>query len=338
MSRKSTIDTLFVRKSDPGAVTPAGDKDRIRTGAISAMGTSLKELTEGARAAARLQEQIEAGGAVIDIEPALLDGSLVTDRLPIEVDPSFDALVESIRSSGQQVPILVRPYPEDPRRYQIAYGHRRMRAATRLGIKVKAIVRALTDAELVVAQGKENLDRHDLSYIEKALFARRLEDQGFDRAVIMAALSTEKGDLSRYISVARMMSERLLQVIGPASKVGRSRWIALSQRLAHSRADAIVQETIGSEKFSSLDSDARFKMLFEALTRRAPERAARFQTWTNCEGQKAARIERHANRTVVTIDEALVPKFGSYVVHRLDDLYQQFLEAEREEGIKNTET
>ena len=117
---------------------------------------------------------------------------MVSDRLIAEIDPNFDALVESMRASGQQVPILVRPHP-------------RLRGVTRsptaiagcapppvLGLPVKAIVRPLTDGELVVAQGKENLDRHDLSYIEKALFARRLEDQGFERSVIMAALSTDK--------------------------------------------------------------------------------------------------------------------------------------------------
>ena len=49
--------------------------------------------------------------------------------------------------------------------YQVAYGHRRVRATAILGIKVRAIVRDLTDAELVIAQGQENNARQDLSFI-----------------------------------------------------------------------------------------------------------------------------------------------------------------------------
>src|ERR1700712_2102166 len=106
MSRRDTIDTLFVKRADSGSAATSSDKDRVRTGAISAMGTSLKELTEGARSAARLQEQIEAGAVVIELDPSALDSSLVSDRLVADIDPTFDALVESVRSSGQQVPIL----------------------------------------------------------------------------------------------------------------------------------------------------------------------------------------------------------------------------------------
>jgi ParB family transcriptional regulator, chromosome partitioning protein len=333
VSRKTTIDTLFVKKAEPGAASGAVDRDRVRTGAISAMGTSLKELTEGARAAVRLQEQIETGAAVVDLDAALLDSSMVNDRLTAEIDSSFDALVESLRTSGQQVPILVRPHPETPQRYQIAYGHRRARAAALLGVKVRAVVRALTDAELVVAQGKENLDRHDLSYIEKALFARRLEDKGFERSIIMAALSTEKADLSRYISVARMVPEPVIEAIGPAGKVGRARWIALSERLAQPRSEKIAAEALSSGHFRRLDSDGRFAFLFNALAKTADRPASTSSNWMNSVGQLAARIEQRADRTIVTIDETVTPAFGSFVASRLDDLYREFLEtSERRRG------
>src|SRR5271163_124473 len=126
MTRRATIDSLYVQKVDfPAHNRIVGDKDRVRTGAVAAIGSSLKELTEGAQAAARLQAQIGAGLAVVELDPAEIDASMVSDRLTAEVDPGFDDLVESIRTAGQQVPILVRP---KDRRYQIAYGRRRMRA------------------------------------------------------------------------------------------------------------------------------------------------------------------------------------------------------------------
>lgn len=325
-NRRSTIDTLFVNKADPNNTVVTADKGRVRTGAISAMGTSLMEMTEGAKSAARLQHQIDSGAAVIEIEPREIDASMVTDRLAADIDPSFDDLVDSLRASGQQVPILVRPSPESDGRYQIAYGRRRVRAAAALGIKVKAVIRPLTDNELVIAQGKENLDRRDLSYIEKALFARRLEDQGFDRAVIMAALSTDKGDLSRYINVARVVPERVARAVGPASKAGRARWMALADMLAAPRAEKIVDATLASDAFKLLDSDSRFALLFAAVTRTDKTAASTTtRAWMTAKGRKAGHIEHKSDRTILIIDEKEVPAFGHFVAARLDDLYAQFL-------------
>jgi len=45
----------------------------------------------------------------------------------------------------------------------------------------------MTDEEMVIAQGQENQARQDLSYIEKARFAQRLETR-FDRDTIMQAM------------------------------------------------------------------------------------------------------------------------------------------------------
>lgn len=319
MSRKATIDTLFLGKAS-GGVSAASDPGRVRTGAIAAMGTSLKELTESALSASKMQEQLENGDAVIEIEPSDIDASMVNDRLIAEIDPDFDELVESIRGSGQQVPILVRPNPSAPSRYQIAYGRRRMRAAVKLGAKVRAIVRDMTDSELVIAQGKENLDRKDLSFIEKAMFARQLEEQGFERPVIMAALSTDKGDLSRYITVAKTIPQDVVQAIGPAGKAGRARWIALGEKL--STGSAPIKRTLQSEEFKALDSDGRFAMLFNTLTER---RASTAQPWVTDRGQKAGQVEQRSDRVVLTIDERVVPDFGSYLAERLDELYADFL-------------
>jgi ParB family transcriptional regulator, chromosome partitioning protein len=43
-----------------------------------------------------------------------------------------------------------------------------------------------SDLERVVAQGKENSERRDLSFIERAAFAIYLEQRGFERSVILA--------------------------------------------------------------------------------------------------------------------------------------------------------
>lgn len=327
MSRKDAIDSLFLKKPI-ASEKPTTDKSasRVRTGAISAMGTSLQEMAEGAKTAARLQDQLASGEAVISLDPSTVEGSTIADRLPTPIDPKFDQLKASIEEHGQQIPILVRPHPEKGGRYQIAYGRRRLRAAADLGRSVSAIVRNLTDRELVVAQGRENLDRADLSYIEKALFALRLEDAGFDRATITAALSTDKSDISRYIAVARSIPEKLATQIGPASKAGRSRWVALVEGLAKPKAIDGVEAVLQSEQFLAADSDARFALIFDFATRRAIKPSKKVKAWSTPKGKKAARIQQAAGRTALIFDEKLVPSFGEYVADQLDRLYVQFLE------------
>ena len=326
MSRKDTVYSLFMTKLGAPNPSPVQERERVRSGAITAMGSSLQQLADDARTASRLQEQLSSGYAVVELDPTSIDGSIVRDRLTLEVDPSFDALVASIETSGQQVPILVRPHPTVSGRYQVAYGHRRLRAVAKLGRPVRAIVQKMTDDELVVAQGKENLDRRDLSFIEKALFARRLEDMGFERSVIVAALSTDKADLSRYISVARMIPDDLLVDIGPAGKAGRARWIAVAEKLKLAAADGRLSELRSSERFLASDSDGRFALVFECLASNERRPGSDVIEWSTSSGLKAARVEYGRGKTTLTIDERATPNFGAFVASRLDELHRQFLE------------
>ena len=333
MSRKDAINSLFLKKQEPAApMTADQSAARVRSGAVSAMSSTLQEMANGAKEAVRLQERLASGEAVVSLDPSRIDGSTIADRLPADIDPAFDQLVTSIAQNGQQVPILVRPHPDKAGRYQIAYGRRRLRAVAKLGREVRAIVQALTDSELVVAQGRENLDRADLSFIEKALFARRLEDAGYDRATIMAAVSTDKADLSRYISIARSVPEGLASKIGPAAKAGRARWVAFAEGLKRSKTLQLVEAACESAEFVAADSDARFAKLFKLATGVAPKPAQKAKSWTTPQGKRVARIEHGADRTSLIFDEKLVPAFGAFIANQLDRLYDQWTKAGKGEG------
>ncbi|CAH1650556.1 plasmid partitioning protein RepB [Chelatococcus asaccharovorans] len=322
MSRKDAINSLFLQR--PAAPAAPVKPERVRSGAVAAMGSSLQEMAENAKTAARLQQQLAEGEAVVSIDPTSIDGSPIADRLPMDVDPGFDQLVASIAEFGQQIPILVRPHPSITGRFQVAYGRRRLRAAAQLGRQVKAIIRKLNDDELVVAQGRENLDREDLSFIEKALFARRLEDSGYDRATIIAALGTDKADLSRYIAIARKVPETLIQRIGPAPKAGRARWALLAEKIEAGRAQKSLEPLFASSVFQSAQSDARFVQVLKGLTGETAKPSRDRQVWTTPTGRKAGRIERQPGRTALVFDEKIVPDFASFVSDRLDDLYREF--------------
>ncbi len=189
---------------------------------------------------------------------------------------SFEALKASINLRGQEVPVLVREHPDTPGRYQTAYGHRRIRAARELGRSVRAIVKTLSDQDLVVAQGVENSARQDLSFIERAIFAMRLEDAGHDRPVIQEALSIDRAEVSKLLSVARSMPGDLVTAIGRAPKAGRGRWQLLARVLQEPDMLKQARAAISRKGFERLDSDQRFLAILElasASAKRRPKKA-----------------------------------------------------------------
>jgi plasmid partitioning protein RepB len=296
-------------------------------GAVGAMSRSLEIISAERVAAKALSESIASGQNVVEIETGLIDSSIVPDRM-LGADDDHAALVESIRAEGQLVPVLLRPHPTSGGRFQVAYGHRRVRALRALDRPVRAVVRQLSDDELVVAQGKENSDRKDLSYVERGRFAATLEDRKFGRETIMAALNVDKTELSRMISVVRAIPSTIVEGIGPAPKTGRRRWMELAERLEARGADQHSSDAMESDKFRAANSDDRFALLFAALAPRKA-RSPRPSMWTGDDGKKVARIERQSDRVTVSVDDKIAPRFGDYLIAKLPDLYRAFRE-ERE--------
>src|SRR5262249_665805 len=149
-------------------------------------------------------------------------------------------------------------HPTVAGRYQVAFGHRRLRVAKELGRPVRAVVRSLSNQELVVAQGQENSARADLSFIERARFAGGLEDLGCARDVIMSALAVDKTTVSRMISVTRRIPPGVIEAIGPAPGTGRDRWVDLASRFEEDDRGTGWAALLETKTFQDLDSDARF--------------------------------------------------------------------------------
>ncbi len=157
---------------------------------------------------------------------------------------------------------------------EVAFGHRRLRAARDLGVPVRAVVRAISDDELVVAQGQENSGRTDLTFIERARFAARLEDADFSRETIMAALTVDKTDLSRLIAIATRIPGEIVEAIGPAPGIGRPRWQDLSDLLREAAQRTRAARIAAEPDFAKRTSDGRFETLLARL-RKAPARGRR---------------------------------------------------------------
>ncbi|MGY3233287.1 ParB family chromosome partitioning protein [Bradyrhizobium sp. USDA 4448] len=328
MGRKNLLSDLLSDAKPAAPSAPPAEEGRAPhptlggRGVVGAMSRSLERLTAESEAARALADRFANGETVLEIDPSLIDASIVPDRMP-GTDEEHEALVQSISANGQLVPVLLRPHPSQPARYQTAYGHRRVRALKALGRPVRAVIRRMTDEELVVAQGKENGERKDLSFIERAVYAVTLEDREFKRDTIGSALSVDKTELSRLISVGRAIPRALIEAIGPAPKTGRRRWMELEALLQGKDAIGDLAPLISNQAFRSKGSDARFLAVCAALAPR-PQRAEP-ESWTSADGKAVASIDRKTEKTTLAVNEKVAPGFGEFVVGRLGELYVEYL-------------
>src|ERR1700761_576359 len=106
---------------------------------VGAFGASLNKINERGKHAEEIERKLAAGQTIVELDTDLIDPSFVSDRMPLS-DEALTDLVEAIRESTQLSPILVRPHPDVPGRYQTAFGHRRVCAVSILGLQVRAIV------------------------------------------------------------------------------------------------------------------------------------------------------------------------------------------------------
>jgi ParB family transcriptional regulator, chromosome partitioning protein len=325
--RDMPVDALPLAPSEPPARAraPAPAPARTSSGAVRAMGLQLSSVSRELDAARALQDSLSSGDRIVEIDPELIDPSIVRDRLSVEEDgdEAFLALVESLRDNGQQVPVLVRPHPDNGGRFQTAYGHRRVRASARLGRKVRAIVRSLSDSELILAQGKENTERRNLSFIERAFFARSLVRHGFDRAMVERALSLHKAEMTRFLQVADAVPEGVARAIGPAPKAGRPRWLALAQSLREPGAIHLARDIIAKAGFSLAPSDERFRRVHDGLAGTTTAERPVVVDIPDDTGRVVARLTDGA-RLKIEFEPGQPPGMADYLAERLPDLLKSF--------------
>ncbi len=299
------------------------DVRRVSAGAVRAMQSTFSDIE---RENEELRAKLEGGVQFLEIAPDLIDPSPFADRFEQSDDPAFDVLKQSIEARGQEIPVLLRLHPSAPGRYQAAYGHRRVRAARSLGRSVKALVRPLSDDELVLAQGVENSAREDLSFIERAVFALKLEEGGRSRTVIQQALAVDKAEASKLISVAKAVPREFIRAIGKAPKVGRPRWLEFVEALKDDAARMRAVAAIGADDFSRIDSDERFSRAL-AATQRKPVQAASQPAGTKLVDSKGALIGelRASNRDIrLALAQPAAPAFADFLSDRLPGLYEEF--------------
>ena len=319
MARKNPFANLMDDKPD------ADLRPRLDYTIKGASKSILHSIDEMAERADRLLE----GQTVAEIDPALVDVSFVRDRLSGD-DAEYQELLAAIREHGQQSPVLLRPHPRQSGRYMVVFGHRRVRAAAELGIKVRAIVREMDDRAHVVAQGQENSARANLSFIEKAMFACNLSRLNYDQdnATVRAALSVDRATLSKLLSVSAIPAE-ILTAVGPARGIGRDRWYELKILLEKTAVlDRALDYVADPEFLAETDSDNRFHRLVAHLkAARKPARApakAVSRKWSSEDKRLSVDMKSDGKNFTLALKAKDAMGFGEYVSRNLAALYETY--------------
>jgi ParB family chromosome partitioning protein len=160
-------------------------------------------------------------------------GSIAMDRIdanPFQPRSDFDpaeleSLAESIRVQGVLQPILVRPHPTEPERFQIVAGERRFRAAMQASLnEIPTIQREMDDSDAAVVALVENLQRQDLNAIEEAEgYQRLLIDFGLTQEALGYAVSKSRAHIGNMVRLLRLPEPVLRDVRSGALSSGHAR-------------------------------------------------------------------------------------------------------------------
>jgi ParB family chromosome partitioning protein len=136
--------------------------------------------------------------AVVEIELKKIHRSKLNPRLEVNIE-RLNELAASIKEVGLLQPIIVRPLRDE---FEVVLGERRYRASQQAGLeKIPVIVREYSDDEVVQLNLVENVQREDLSAIEKGKVCRYLLDNCGEKYPSQAAVAERIGVSSDAVSL-----------------------------------------------------------------------------------------------------------------------------------------
>ena len=252
----------------PRVEVRADDEHRTAIGVM--VGEShlrLKDKLEHAEAvAAEASSKLakaEATGLIVMLDPNRVKRSKFADRHESAfADSKFAEFLEEIKQTGGNTePAQVRPLEGDSDfDYELASGHRRHAACLKLSLPFKAIVRSMTDIELIQQMRRENAGREDLSGFE---LGRAYA------AILTSGVYASERDMAISLNVPRTSLKGLLKfgtlpdvVIGAFRdpRTIRKQWVAPLQE-AFSTSPTRLESTVTRIQDKRLSSTDVFRAL-----------------------------------------------------------------------------
>lgn len=161
-------------------------------------------------------------------------------------------LVASIQEHGILTPLVVRPSLREGE-YEVAAGHRRLRAATELGLAEVAVsVRSMGDRTFREVMLTENLQRVDPDPLDEAdAYQSMIDELGYD----VATLAAKFGKGETYVR-ARLVLTRLAPSVRTALEAGRielGHAVLLARVSDEAQATLLTEQVLASRNMPSRD-------------------------------------------------------------------------------------
>ncbi|TFC05712.1 ParB/RepB/Spo0J family partition protein [Cryobacterium mannosilyticum] len=136
-------------------------------------------------------------------------------------------LVHSIREVGVLQPIVVRPIPELPGKYELVMGERRLRATKEVGLDtIPAIVRETADVDMLRDALLENLHRAQLNPLEEAsAYQQLLADFGITQDELALKIGRSRPQITNTIRLLKLPEPVQLRVAAGVLTAGHARAI-----------------------------------------------------------------------------------------------------------------
>lgn len=136
-------------------------------------------------------------------------------------EEELNNLTQSIREKGVLQPIVVRPVADH---FEVVFGERRFRAAQRANLKtIPAVIQEYSDEEALEITLIENIQRTDLSAVEKGNSCKQLMEKYPSRfpdtAAVSKALNVSETTMNSWLKLVSAPKE-LQSLVAPATKIG----------------------------------------------------------------------------------------------------------------------
>lgn len=150
-------------------------------------------------------------------------------------------LTASIKEKGIVQPILVRPAPAQPDRFEIIAGERRWRAAQRAGLhEVPVVVHEVDDRGALELAIIENVQRSDLNALEEAAGYQQLMDEfSYTQEKLAAVIGKSRSHVANTMRLLRLPDSVKAYVLDGRLTAGHARTL-VSHADPESLAEAIV--------------------------------------------------------------------------------------------------
>src|SRR6478609_5164444 len=188
------------------------------------------------------------GARLANIAPDDIVPNRVQPRTEFDRD-ALDELVASIREVGVLQPVVVRPLPDEPGRYELIMGERRLRATKELGLEtIPAVVKDTADEDMLRDALLENLHRSQLNPLEEAsAYQQLLADFGITQEELAGRIGRSCPQISNTLRLLKLPEPVQLRVAAGVLSAGHARAILASgddPEAMQRFADKIVNEEL----------------------------------------------------------------------------------------------